>query len=199
MRAAAARLGALVAVVVLGACSLSTDKEPQSIEGPVVASSSSSEASTIEKLPDADAENVSVWFLQTRTSGVGAYLVESSRKVAQPATAGTWIDALLQQPPDSSEKEDGIWSAIPADAQLVTEPEQQGHVLTVQLPDRVYEDLHGLIAQYALAQIVFTATEIPGVETVQFLRDDGVFAAIDGTGQARTDPLGRDDFADVMP
>jgi len=193
-----ARLGALAAAALLGACSLSTDDEPQAIEGPVVESSASSQASTIE-LPDADAENVSVWFLQNRSSGVGAFLVEGSRKVAFPASPETWIDALLQQPPDSSEKAEGFWSAIPADAQLVSEPEQSGHVLTVQLPDRVYEDLHGLIAQYALAQIVFTATEIPGIESVQFLRDDGVFAAIDGTGQARTDPLGRDDFVDVMP
>lgn len=193
-----ARLGALAAAALLGACSLSTDDEPQAIEGPVVESSASSQAST-SNLPDADAENVSVWFLQNRASGVGAFLVEGSRKVAFPASPETWLDALLQQPPDSSEKEDGFWSAIPVDAQLVSTPEQSGHVLTVQLPNRVYEDLHGLIAQYALAQIVFTATEIPGVESVQFLRDDGVFAAIDGTGQARTDPLGRDDFVDVMP
>jgi spore germination protein GerM len=192
------RLLGLVAVVLAAACSLDTDNEPEAIQGPPNAASASSDASIVE-LPSSDTENVSVWFLQNRTSELGAFVIEAQRPVALPADPGAHLEALIQQPPDNAEHDDGIWSAIPRDARLVTEPKQDGHVLTVQLPDRVYEDLHGLIARYAFAQIVYTATEIPGIESVLFLGSDGVFPAVDDAGQSHTDPVTRDDYAEYMP
>lgn len=192
------RLAALAATVALAACGLSTNEEPETIGGPAIASNAGSDVSVID-LPTANTENVSVWFLHNRTDDVGVFVIEAKRQVAQPASPGIWLDALLQQPPGETEREDGIWSAIPLDARLVTEPDQQGHVLTVQLSDRVYSELHGLLAQYAFAQIVYTATEIPGIESVLFLEDDGVFPAVDGAGQAHTDPLGRSDYDELIP
>lgn len=191
-------LAAIVATVLLAACSLDTDEEPETIGGPTITPGASADVSTID-LPSAATENVSVWFLHNRSDDVGAYVVEAKRKVAIGATPAIWLDALLQQPPDVAERDAGIWSSIPLDARLVTEPEQRGHVLTVQLSERVYSELHGLLAQYAFAQIVYTATEIPGIESVLFMEDDGIFPAVDGAGQAHTDPLGRDDYGDLIP
>lgn len=198
MRRRPLRLAAVAATVLLAACSLDTDSEPEAIGGPTMTPSVGNDASTID-LPTAQTENVSVWFLHNRDDDVGAYVVEASRKVAIGATPGTHIDALLQQPPDIAERDAGIWSSIPLDARLVAEPEQRGHVLTVQLSDRIYAELHGLLAQYAFAQIVYTATEIPGIESVLFMEDGGVFPAVDGAGQAHTDPLGRTDYEELIP
>jgi spore germination protein GerM len=192
------RLVALVLVLLAGACSLDTDEEPEAIHGPTSAASASSDASTVE-LPSSATENVSVWFLQNRTADLGAFVVATQRQVALPADPGAWLEALFQQPPDLSERESGVWSAIPTDTHLVSPPEQDGHVLRIQLPDLVYEDLHGLVARYAFAQIVFTATEIPDIESVQFLRSDGVFPAVDDQGQSHTDPLSRDDYDEYLP
>lgn len=192
------RLVALAVVVLAAACSLDTDEEPEAIQGPTSASSASSDASTFE-LPSSATENVSVWFLQNRTADLGAFVVETTRQVALPADPGAWLEALIQQPPDRSERDSGLWSAIPLDARLVNPPEQDGHVLRIQLPDRVYEELHGLVARYAFAQIVYTATEIPGIESVLFLDSDGVFPAVDDQGQAHTEPLSRDDYDEYLP
>jgi spore germination protein GerM len=67
------------------------------------------------------------------------------------------------------------------------------------MPEGVYEDLHGIIAQNAFAQIVYTATAIEGVESVRFERDGSLFEAVDGEGQASADPLGRADVVELAP
>lgn len=186
---------AAVLVLLLGACGLDTDDEPQAITRPTVEPSPSSEASTVV-LPGEDADNVSVWFLTT--DDAGTFLREAQRQVALPATPGSRLDALFAQPPDEGELADGLWTAIPPDSTLASRPRQRGHVLVVDLPEGVYDELHGLIAQDAFAQIVFTATEIPGVESVAFRRDGSLFEAVNGEGEASSRPLGRDDFPDLV-
>ena len=183
-----------VAVGLLGGCGLSTDDEPEAIPRPTVESSASTPASTVVR-PGEATENVTVFFLTTDDAGTSVEDVQ--RQVALPATLGSRLDALLAQPPDEDERSQGIWSAIPASATLASAPHQRGHVLIVDMPSRIYDELHGLIAQDAFAQIVYTATAIQGVESVLFRRDGVTFEAVDGTGQASSRPLGRDDFPEL--
>jgi spore germination protein GerM len=181
-------------------CGLSTDDEPVSITAATEGTSTTttSTPSSTPGLPDRDTDNVTVFFLQT-VGDAEEILFPVPRPVPLPATPATRLDALLTQPPTPEEREEGLWSAIPADATLAERPQQQGHELIVDLPEGVYDQLHGIIAQNAFAQIVYTATAIPGVESVTFQRDGTPFEAVDGTGQAQSEPLTRADFPDLAP
>lgn len=189
--------GGAVVAMLLASCGLSTDDSPEAITGSSVESSASTAPSTLV-LPGEDAEEISVWFLLTSDAGTGeTNLTEMPRQVTRPATAEGHLEALLSQPPNDSERELGLWSALPPDAALASRPRQRGHVLVVDMPEGVYDELHGIIAQNAFAQIVYTATEFDGVESVRFERDGSLFEAVDGEGQASADPLGRDDFDEL--
>ena len=192
--AVTAGLSVLAALLLLTGCGLSTDDAPEAITRSSVESRTSTSPSTVV-LPGEDTDNISVWFVHT--DDVGTVLRKAQRQVALPATAGSRLDALLTQTPDPRERTQGLWSALPPDATLASRPRQRGNVLVVDLPEGVYDELHGIIAQNAFAQIVYTATEIPGVESVTFERDGALFEAVDGQGQASGDPLGRDDFVEL--
>lgn len=192
-------IGGAVVAMLLSGCGLSTDDSPEAITGSSVESSASTTPPTLV-LPSEAGEEISVWFLLTGDAGDGeTVLEEAPRHVPRPATAASHLEALLGQPPDDDERERGVWSALPPDATLASRPRQEGHVLVVDMPEGVYEDLHGIIAQNAFAQIVYTATAIDGVESVRFERDGSLFEAVDGEGQASADPLGRDDFVELVP
>lgn len=87
--------------------------------------------------------------------------------------------------PNVTERENQIDTAIPADAELLSPPRTVGSTLTINVND-VFGDLNadGLIL--AVAQIVATASELEGIETVQ-LRVDG---------DARVWPLGNGELTD---
>lgn len=189
-------LGAFLVGLLAAGCGLSTNDAPEAITRTSVESSSSTTRPRVA-LPEGDAESVAIWFLHT--SDAGTVLESVERQVAWPASPGGRLDALLGQPPVTREREAGLWSALPPDATLASQPRRQGEVLVVDLPEGVYDDLNGIIAQNAFAQIVWTATEIPGVDSVSFERDGAEFEAVDGQGQASADPLGRDDFVDLTP
>ena len=193
-RLAACVVGVLV--LVAAGCGLSTDNEPEGIANTTVDSTAQDRTSNFA-VPYGDTEPVAVWFLATDDEGI--HLKQTQRRVAAPPTPENHLDALLQQPPDVFERDDGIWTAIPANARLLEAPVQRGQVLVINLPDQVYLELHGRGAQGAFAQITYTATEIDGVKAVQFERDGTVFSALDGSGQATTSALDRDDFADFAP
>jgi spore germination protein GerM len=196
-RAARTAATAAVLAVALASCGLSTDDEPQAITRST-ADTGPDTSNTTFTLPGADVDNIRVFFLQT-VGDADAVLAGVPRQVVLPATPASRLDALFGQPPTEAERALGLWSAIPADATLADRPVQRGHVLIVDLPESVYDELHGIIAQDAFAQIVWTATAIPGVESVSFRRDGAPFEAVDGMGQARSRPLGRDDFPALAP
>ena len=186
---------ALVAGVV--GCGLSTDDEPQAIPNGT-ADPDTTTTTTTRPAPVGETDNVTVYFLQS-VEGAEEVLYEAQRQVPLPATPATRLDALFTQPPTDEEREEGVWSAIPVDAVLADRPRQEGTVLVVDLPEGVYDQLHGVIAQDAFAQIVFTATAIPGVSAVAFQRDGSPFEAVDGSGQAQRGPLSRADFPELDP
>ena len=73
--------------------------------------------------------------------------------------------------PNTAERDEQLDTAIPTDVELLTVPRQIGQLLTVDLSD-AFDELTPDGLRLAAAQIVFTATEIEGVDRVQ-LRIDG--------------------------
>lgn len=98
--------------------------------------------------------------------------------------------------PNADEREGGLDTAIPADVDLVA-ARTVGQVLTVDLND-VFDDLTPDGLRLAVAQIVSTATDIDGVQSVQ-LRIDGeprVWPL--GNGELTDRPLTRYDYPGLV-
>ena len=195
VRAVAALLVLLVTAAT-GGCGLSTNDEPETIKDNVPPDLLDTETAAPDT-PTGDTEAVKVYFLTTDDQG-DAHVVDADRFVVRPATPLSVLESLIKDAPTELERVGGISTAIPDDV-TVSQPRQRSDgVLIVDLSDNFY-DLQGETARNAFAQIVFTATELPGVTMVQFERDGEVFNAVDGAGQSRRDPLSRASYAKLQP
>jgi len=151
-------------------------------------------------LPDAEQklENPSVVSGDVAAGASRIYLIAPGedrllRSVSRQAdTASDLIDTLLRGPNDN-EVEAQYNTAIPSTTDLNQSPRISGQTMTVDLtPDIVELNTPSLIR--AVAQIVYTATELPGVETVLIEIDGEPLPAPTPTGDATTKPLSVYDY-----
>jgi spore germination protein GerM len=196
------RAFALAAVIAVAAgCGVSTNDEPQPIARENVPSDllETEAAAGEEPVADpTDLQQVPVWFLVD--DGETIKLHKVMRGVPWPVQTELRIDALLNPDgPTPDERSQGISTAIPGDARLTAVPTQDGTVLEVSLSDDFYE-LRGNTFMRAVAQLVFTATEMPGVLAVRFVNQDGRFIEVlDDEGESRDEPVGREDYTNLDP
>jgi spore germination protein GerM len=196
---AAGALAALLVTAALGACGLSTNDEPETIKDNVPPDLLDTETAAPEASADdsTETETVEVWFLQTDALGE-TRLIKRPRQVPRPATPIQVLETLITEPPTGFERAGGITTDIPDDVTVTDTPRlrTEDGVLIVNLSDAFY-DLQGETARNAFAQIVYTATELPNVNRVQFERGGEVFSAVNGDGQSTRAPLGPTDFANL--
>lgn len=100
-------------------------------------------------------------------------------------TTPAFILASLFAGPNAAERDALLDTAIPADVELLAPPRPVGQIITIDLND-VFDELTPDGLRLAVAQIVSTATDIDGVESVQ-LRVDG---------EPRVWPLGSGELTD---
>ena len=125
-----------------------------------------------------------VYFLSPEVVGQAALLESVARDVAETPT--TLLQALLAGP-NQTEQSNQFRTALPAGTELL-DARRQGFVLRVDLTDAVLQ-LSGEVLITAIAQIVFTASEIEGVRGVTI-----VVAGADqqwpvGSGELTSTPL----------
>ena len=111
-------------------------------------------------------------------------------------TAAASVLASLFAGPNQSERDAQIDTAIPADIELLA-ARSVGPVLTVDLND-VFDELTPDGLRLAVAQIVSTATDIEGVESVQ-LRIEGEPSVWPiGNGELTSRPLRKYDYPGLV-
>ena len=113
-----------------------------------------------------------------------------------PTTPQSILSSLFAGP-NATERDSLLDTAIPADVELLSDPRPVGEVLTVDLNDG-FGELTPDGLRLAVAQIVSTATDINGVESVQ-LRIDGeprVWPL--GNGELTDRPLTRFDYPGLV-
>ena len=111
-------------------------------------------------------------------------------------TAPESVLASLFAGPNATERDSQLDTAIPTDVELLSAP-RVGQVLTIDLSD-VFDELTPDGLRLAVAQIVSTATEIEGVQSVQ-LRIDGeprVWPL--GNGELTARPLTQFDYPGLV-
>lgn len=191
-------VGLLVALALtISSCGLSTDDEPQDLSAdnvpfglldprePTTTSSPTTVPAATRTLP--------VYLLDPDER-----LVAVERQISVPATVGKTIRALLEGATDD-ETDDGLRSAIPSAVELLgVQRREDGRtvVLDFSADPGFPQGAEGISA---IAQVVFTATELEGVSGVTFAFDGVPTDVPRGEGDITSDPLYRRDFPNRDP
>lgn len=135
---------------------------------------------------------------------VHIYLVGDGRLVrVQRMDVGTGdgpLDAAVRsllQGPDPHEVANGLATAIPSGVGM--QASVDGPVATLNLTGEFEIGAEQKVVALRLAQVVFTATEIPGVERVRFLIDGEPVEVVGTDGEVRRRTVGRGDYASLEP
>jgi spore germination protein GerM len=182
-----------IAVAALTACGIPSDKAPRDV--------APSERLQLAQ-PNAPSQVASsvgpkVYFLSSQNAAGQDRLQASGRNVV--ATPEAVLTELLNGL--TSDEQARRWrTAIPSDTSLLTPPELTDGTLVVNLSTAFFE-VKGEPQVKAVAQIVFTATALPGVHSVKILvngQPQG-WPRGDGTAQPVGQPLTQFAYPDLNP
>jgi spore germination protein GerM len=188
----------LVLLALAAGCGLDEDGSPQAIAPenlpPDLLDPNAGTSTTLAGAPGTEA--VSVYLLREEAGEVR--LVEVERTVADRLDPGDRL-ATLFAPPSEQEAARGLVTAIPADTTLRAMP------VLLEASDELVLDLsseflsvQGTELVKAFAQIVWTVSELDGVERVRFLVDGQEIRAQDADG-AEQDVVSESDYRSLAP
>jgi spore germination protein GerM len=196
-------LSAVVAMVLAAGCGVSTNDKPEPISGENLDEvlANGSPGATLPVNPQ-DTVPVTIWLLKSDPDA-GPRLTDVPRRAplngADPVDPTLWLETLLGQTPTEAENAQGFSTAIPLDAHLTDTPIRSGSVLVVSLSTDFYS-LRGDTGRAALGQLVYTATEIPGITAVSFEVEGDPVPVLDGNGESVDDrPVRRADYVALVP
>jgi spore germination protein GerM len=175
--------------LLLAACGVSNDDSPRDIP--------ESDQQTLgfnqERAAGAASGTARIYLLGSATAGQTAALLPVARDVNETPTAV--LEALLEGA-NATELTRQYRSAVPAGTELRSASLRSG-VLWVDLSAELLQ-LSGNDLIDAVAQIVFTASEIDGVQSVWILVDGQEQQWPDGSGELQSDPLTIFDFPGLV-
>lgn len=174
---ASRRIGAAVAVVLSCLVGCSPDGE-----GGAATTTTESTTTTAEREVD-----VSVYFLADEELALGA-----ARRIDGPAVAAGALTELLAGP-TVAEQDLGRVTAIPEGTRLFGVSTNDS-TATVDLSKEFTAGGGSLSMQARLAQVVYTATQFPGIEAVRIHIDGAPVRALGGEGVLVEEPVTRADF-----
>jgi spore germination protein GerM len=135
---------------------------------------------------------VHVWFTQ------GEHLFLATRSQAATVAVGRAALTQLLAGPTSQERDAGVGTTIPAGTELIDLNIQDG-VATVDM-NGAYDDGGGSLSmRMRLAEVVYTITQFPSVQGVDFQLDGSAVEAFSGEGIVLDHPQTRADFEDLLP
>jgi spore germination protein GerM len=182
---------ALAAALLLlaAACGVSTDSKPRPIAGGDVPFGLLERPTTTTTLPPAPSElrSVTVYLLDG-----GGTLHAVGRSVAPPVTTVAVLDALLS-PLTAEDVAAGLTTALAPGTELRGVDGPAGGLLVVDLSSSLLH-LDGRHQIQALAQLVFTASELPRVNQVRVEFDGLRHEVPRGDGELVSIPLTRGDY-----
>ena len=139
------------------------------------------------------------------TAPVHIYLVREGRLVRverMDADTGEGpLDAAIRsllEGPRPQEVANGLATAIPSGVGMIR-ASVDGPVATLNLTGEFEIGAEQHLVALRLVQVVFTATEIPGVERVAFLIDGERVEVVGADGEGRAGTVGRRDYAALEP
>ncbi len=172
---------ALVAASVLTGCGVGAQPDPEPVSIPLPSTPEAGVTGT------ADGPRVTVWFVR------GSRLEAAERPVERPAV-DTALAALVAGP-TRSEVVDGLRTALSPQSLTPDRPVSTDAVVTIGV-SREFTEVAGGNQLLATAQVVFTVTELPGVQAVRVTADGSPVEVPTDEGLS-AEPVGREDYASV--
>lgn len=183
----------LTLVLVAAGCGVSDEETPRTIADDDVPFGLLDEPATTTIAPSpANARSVTVYLVDDK----GA-LRPTTRFVQAPVTAAKVMEALLE-PTMPAEAAAGLATSITADTRLRGLDGPVEGILTVDLSSALLK-VTGRRQIQALAQVVFTVTDLAGVRRVVFEFDGRRRDVPRGDGDLTSSPLDRGDYASLEP
>jgi spore germination protein GerM len=179
----------------LSGCGVPTDAAPRALPAGAVSADllASDSVTTSTTVPVGTSTRIRIYLVGG--GGDTERLVASERPVQSPATVERALSALVSGP-NREESARGLRSAI-RPGTIVNSARVESNIAIVDLVNSAIAANADLIL--ALAQIVYSATELPGVNAVRFTID-GLRAEVPtGSGIQSTTPVGRAAYATYAP
>ena len=180
----------LTAMCAVSACAIQTDSSPRDVP--------TAERALDDPVdPEAGASTGrSRIFLLTSDGDSGERLLRSKSREVDSTSRDAVLEELFKGP-TSLELEAGLRTELPEELTLNSPSRRIAGTLNVDLSPEILE-LGLSQLRLAVAQIVFTASELPGVQNVR-LRVDGEFRDWpDGRGELECDPLSVYDYPGLV-
>ena len=181
-----------LAALLISSCALSTDREPRDIlndEEPTLVNT------TAAATPQPGAGST-VYVLGPSGTSSQAPLVAVGRQTQVDPSA--LLRILFEGQTAKEQASLGVRTAIPAGSMLLSaEPSPQG-TLTVDLSGEFLSNAGDVLLD-AVAQVVFTASQLPGVRRVRLLVNGEAQDWPTGAGTTTRDPLSVYDFFERLP
>jgi spore germination protein GerM len=187
-------LAAAATALLLSACGVPTDGKPRAIASDDVPFKLLDQPSTTTTEATAPSEMRAVTVYLLDEKGV---LRPTTRSIRAPVTAAKVLTTLLQ-PASAAESAAGLSTALTADTKLRGLDGPVDGLLTVDLSSSVL-NINGRRQIQALAQVVFTMSEVPNVERVLFEFDGRPREVPRGDGDLSSMPLTRQDYFALEP
>lgn len=192
LRPVRAPLAILGLLAVTAACGVPQDPAPRVLDASALpeelAIPSTTTTSTEAPVPR---QSVYLYFVD------GEALSEPvERELATPAGLLAALEALIEGPTEE-EASTGLTSVIPAETVILSSDLTNG-VLQVNLAEGALEQIEGALQSLAIAQLVFTATELAGVEWLWVLIEGEPRALPTDEGDVEA-PVGRAHYASLGP
>ncbi|MCY3786391.1 MAG: GerMN domain-containing protein [bacterium] len=185
-------LGVVGLLAVAAACGVPQDPAPRILDASVLpeelAEPATTTTSTEAPVPR---QAVSLYFVDGE--GLGA---PAERDLATPAGPVAALEALIAGPTEA-EASGGLTSVIPAETVILSSELTNG-VLRVDLAAGALEQIEGELQRLAVAQLVFTATELAGVDWLWVLIEGQPRALPTDEGDVEA-PVGRVHYASLGP
>lgn len=187
------RLGMLlVALLVLVACGVPGDSDPRAIDAqnvPFDLLSPTAEATTTTQPAFTDTDTVTIFLADAEGK-----LHDVRRQVTSPVSVDKVLESLLGGP--TKEEADRLSTAITSETKLLGVQGPDDGLVILNL-SRQLLDITGRQQILALAQVVWTATELPAVDRVLFEFEGEPVEVQNGNGTLTSSPLGRLSYRDL--
>lgn len=179
----------------LAGCGVPTDSAPRALPAGVVSADllAVDPVTTTSTVPVGTSTRVRIYLVGG--AGAAERLVPVERPVQSPATAERVLSALVSGP-NREESARGLRSAI-RPGTIVNSARVESNIAIVDLVNSAVAASADLIL--ALAQMVYSATELPGVNAVRFTLDGERAEVPTGNGIQSTAPVGRASYAAYAP
>jgi hypothetical protein len=189
-----ALFGLLAAVAAISSCGVPENATPRALDGKVPYDLLASTTTVPSAgLPDASGDPVTLYFLDDE-----GRLVEAQRQLPPRVDPDELLDLLFEGVSDAEVGEQ-LNSAIAPGTRLLgfDGPDENG-VLTLDITDDLLR-VTGRRQSQAIAQIVYTATQLDGVKSVLFEIEGEGTEVLSGNGNPTSGSLARTHFSTLQP